>query len=296
MIAAVLATVLIAAHGFRDRKKACGVKGVSIQIVNGNAASECEWPWQVGLVEMPYRIPFCGGTLLTPEWVLTAAHCIGYNSFYVTAGEHKISELTGAEQVVPVKATYKHHKFNRNTFDYDFALVKLANPFMLNDCVGTVCLPDDDVPERTACSATGWGKLTSGGEQSDVLRQAEMNIISRRNCVLGYGYSPQNITEQMFCARGRSSSGLTDTCQGDSGGPLVCQRGRSWTLYGVTSWGEGCGGYRYPGVYARVSSVRDWIDATLDDVPPPIAKPPCPGFCSSSKCWINACKELCGYC
>merc|ERR1719277_2713081 len=143
----------------------------------------------------------------------------------------------------------RHPGYNSQTQDWDLAMVKLSSPVSNSDCVGTVALPSSDVSGGEKCWISGWGTLRSGGSQPDVLMEAPVNIISNRDCTSKYGYS---------------SSKITDACQGDSGGPLVCQGSSgSWTLYGATSWGYGCAGKTYPGIWARVYDGVSWINSVM---------------------------------
>lgn len=249
----------------------CGAKGRStsassepnISIVNGKPAAECEWRWQVTLSD--HIGHFCGGMLITPEWVLSAAHCQG-GTFDVVAGQHDLSRASGKEQTRAVERTIPHPQYDRATTDWDFMLLKVDTPFDMNDCVGTVCLPDSDVRPGTSCWITGWGTLSSGGPGARVLQEGEVQIVSSSDCG---SYGPGQITNAMLCAQGRNNSDVIDACQGDSGGPLVCQSGGSWFIHGATSWGYGCADKDYPGVWAKVTSALSWINGIVGSPSPP---------------------------
>merc|ERR1719145_173209 len=231
-------------------------------IVNGEPADECEWNWQVGLRSSSSGSPWCGGMLITPEWVLTAAHCLaGESSINVVAGKHARSTNSGNEQSSWSSKIVMHPQYNSNKYSKDFGLVKLQTPMQMNNCVGTVALPTTDVAAGTSCWITGWGTLSSGGGTPSVLQEAQVTTISNNACWQQYSYSSSDIDSSMLCAQGRNSNGqITDACQGDSGGPLVCNRGGQWAIYGATSWGYGCAGASYPGVWSRVYTVLDWIE------------------------------------
>merc|ERR1712038_75760 len=91
----------------------------------------------------------------------------------------------------------------------------------------------------------------------------KVNIISNSDCVADYDYTAQHIDASMICAQGKSGSNIVDACQGDSSGPLVCNAGGSWRVYGATSWGFGCAGAVYPGIWANVHNELQWIDDVL---------------------------------
>jgi len=258
------------------------VKGPNMSIVNGHPATECEWRWQVGLRSTETGRPWCGGQLIHPEWVLTAAHCAGAPNFNVVAGDYNVNEPNSPnEQSRWAVQVFRHPQYYSRTIDWDFALVRLESPIELNDCVGTVCLPTqgNDIPAGSQCWITGWGTLSSGGGSPEVLQEAEVTILSQQACK-DSDYSADSITDAMICAQGRKANGdIVDACQGDSGGPLVCEADGKWTVYGATSWGRGCAGATYPGVWARVHEAVSWIEETMEANSGPIPTPPsCPDF------------------
>ncbi|KFP30526.1 Enteropeptidase, partial [Colius striatus] len=120
-----------------------------------------------------------------------------------------------------------------------------------------ICLPEKDQQflQGINCSIAGWGYIVNGGPTSDILREAEVPLISNEKC---QEWMPEyNITENMICA-GYETGGV-DSCQGDSGGPLTFEDGNEWVLVGVTSFGYKCALPRRPGVYVRVTMFVDWI-------------------------------------
>lgn len=253
----------------------------SSKIVGGTpAGSSTDFPWQVALYGDPaqvYLSQFCGGTLLSRHWVVTAAHCAGaYDTTYVLAGTHDLDNAhTGVS--ARVKEWIIHPDFNETTLDADIALLRLEPPLDLEAC-GNRCrrlnlvTPENEpivMAESTPAIITGWGDRDglpgdSHMDFSPILEYAEVAIL---DCLSG-GFSAGEITNNMFCAIGTGFS--TDTCQGDSGGPLVVDDGTGTgnvLLAGITSWGSdlGCAVTGYAGVYTRVARFKAWIDTTIAD-------------------------------
>ncbi|XP_061100017.1 serine protease 56 [Conger conger] len=151
-----------------------------------------------------------------------------------------------------------HPKFNPKTFNNDIALVELTSPVVLSDRVSPVCLPSgQEPPVGTPCLVAGWGSMYEDGPPADKVMEAKVPLLPQNTCKNTLG--KDLVTNTMFCA-GYLSGGI-DSCQGDSGGPLIYPdriSGR-FQLYGITSWGDGCGEKGKPGVYTRVTAFSDWI-------------------------------------
>jgi hypothetical protein len=257
---------------------ACGLANRGSRIVGGVETEINEYPWLVGMVFGGSNTPSCGGTLINDRWVLTAAHCTqgrSPSSINILLGEHNV--LTSTESTMIRREVIKivdHPNYNGGTTDYDYSLLKISGSIDMNENthIRPACLPavqnTGSEPDHMWKFATvaGWGTQSSGGDLSDFAQEVEVVIMSSRKCIESYGSS---ITDRMICA-GHSEDGK-DSCQGDSGGPLIYTNGtgqvpsENYVLEGVVSWGYGCAQKDYPGVYAKVSYVLDWIVGNAND-------------------------------
>ncbi|XP_075807814.1 serine protease 56 isoform X1 [Microtus pennsylvanicus] len=237
------------------------------RIVGGNTAPFGSWPW---LVRLQFRgQPLCGGVLVAASWVLTAAHCFAGASnellWTVTLAEGPQGEQ--AEEV-QVNRILPHPKFDPQTFHNDLALVQLWTPVSPEGPARPICLPQGsrEPPAGTPCAIAGWGALFEDGPESEAVREARVPLLSADTCqkALGPGLRPST----MLCA-GYLAGGI-DSCQGDSGGPLTCSEPGPHpreVLFGVTSWGDGCGEPGKPGVYTRVAVFKDWLQEQMSAAP-----------------------------
>jgi len=233
----------------------CGIPNRSNRIVGGVETETNEYPWQVGLVSSSGSRPWCGGTLISNQHVLTAAHCTAGSSpssISVLVGEHRTDDSSYTR--VPLSAINDHPDYNGNNYDNDYSILTLATPVEFSASIAPACLPSDVNKDFVGELATvsGWGTLSSGGNQPTVLNEVDVTVQSNAQCQSSYGSS---ITSNMLCAADEGK----DSCQGDSGGPLVAQENGKYALIGVVSWGYGCAFSGYPGVYARVTEKMDWI-------------------------------------
>lgn len=270
--AVVLAVALMAAGDAATRPKQLHTlkRNASARIVNGQPADQCEWTHMVDL-EMHFGeggVWYCGGSILSDRWVLTAAHCIddAPNLITVIAGDARSGDNSNTRQVSRSRTFFFHPQYSWGPeLEYDFAMLKLDTKFQLNKCVGAVKLPSADVAPGTSCWTTGWGFWDDDYSWGESLQEAEVTV--HRNSVCG-----NYMRASMLCAFGETASGeLVNFCDGDSGGPLTCEEGGSWVLHGVVSWGDEVRCDKLPGAYSRVYSAVSWIKDTMGatcSVPP----------------------------
>lgn len=246
--------------------------GASPDIVGGEEATPGEFPWQAFLRIGSY---ICGGSLIAPQWVMTAAHCVerddepgqpvSPSTVTVYLGKHNIRQAETSQQTKSVAQVIIHPNYDPNRSDNDIALLRLSSAATLNSRVATIPLlvsPGDDPLTAPGIQATvtGWGTTSENGLVSDTLQKVSVPIVSNAACSQALSYA---ITQNMICAG--YDDGGKDACQGDSGGPLIVPNGDGgWKQTGIVSFGFGCARPELYGVYTRVSRYIDWIGQYAD--------------------------------
>merc|ERR1712025_107705 len=247
-----------------DLQATCGIEGPPSKdrIVGGFEAQENQWPWQVALfIDNAW---FCGGSIISENYVMTAAHCAdGASYFDIMAGAHNVRASSEPHRVeITSYNGWTHPQRNHNTLANDIALIELPSPISFNDYIKPSCMPmagdTADVGEMVTC--TGWGKPSdSAGGISPVLRMVEDRpIISNAECNSIYGI----VGDGVVCI---DTTGGRGSCNGDSGGPLVQKAnakaaGDKWTQVGIVSFGASAGcEVGMPAGFTRTEYYLDWI-------------------------------------
>jgi secreted trypsin-like serine protease len=242
-----------------------GTAAADQQVVGGERASIEANPWVVFLTD-DRGAQFCGGTIVAPTKVLTAAHCAlgrSPSDLRVVAGREDKQDRASGVSVMPVDVwIHKQYVAADEGEDVAVLTLKTALPY--------TPLPIVEPADRalyqpgTQLRALGWGRTSENGKTSRYLMQATLPVLPDEFCVETY---PQFVKTDMFCAG--YEGGKIDTCQGDSGGPIVAQG----KLVGVTSWGEGCARRGKPGVYVRISRYAKDLHPVVDALPPGVVDP-----------------------
>merc|ERR1712002_1037976 len=232
-------------------------------------------PGYVGDVQT-VNIYQCGGSLIAPGVILTAAHCVAKFQQEPQKLKIRCGEWDTQNQTEPrphqdryIASLDIHPEFSPRNLANDWAVLYTEQPFELQQHIDTICLPQpDEIFDTQTCYATGWGKDQFGaaGQYQVVLKEIDLPVVSHtqcqadlRNTRLGKRFK---LDPSFICAGGDGK----DTCKGDGGSPLVCPSSYDPDTYeqvGIVAWGIGCGESGVPGVYASVSEAVCWIDYAM---------------------------------
>lgn len=226
------------------------------KIVNGFDLDIEEAPYQVS-IQTRGKFHYCGGSLIAPDIVLTAAHCVDDDP----KPRRVIIYLGSSDRVeggisIPAADIIYHEKYNPRRIFNDIALIRLSQSVEFSNKIQPIELATSDPEPGTTVLVSGWGDRVDGDTRPAprLLQGVYISTISLQDCRYAYGYFALQDTN--LCAYTQDK----DSCQGDSGGPLAADG----IQVGVVSWGAGCAERGAPGVYASVAGYRDWIETTIE--------------------------------
>ncbi|XP_060113619.1 kallikrein-11-like [Heteronotia binoei] len=211
-------------------------------------------PWTAALFDGPKFL--CTGTLISNNWVVTAAQCRTGRPLLVSLGQHSLWHFEFTEQVRVAFKAIRHPFFDSSSKENDIMLVKLLIPVFVNKYVRPLALPRGCPAPQSHCVVPGWGTtVLKKVFFPDVLHCGNITTVSDSECFQVYSNA---LKKNMLCATVKR--GGVDSCQGDPGSPLVCDH----QLQGITSWGfEECSQVEIPSVFTKVCNYIDWIKQTM---------------------------------
>ncbi|XP_005169022.1 prothrombin isoform X1 [Danio rerio] len=255
------------------------------RIVGGDEAEVASAPWQVMLYKRSPQELLCGASLISDEWILTAAHCILYppwnknftiNDIIVRLGKHSRTKYErGIEKIVAIDEIIVHPKYNwKENLNRDIALLHMKKPVVFTSEIHPVCLPTKSIAKNLMFAGykgrvTGWGNLRESWTSNPtnlptVLQQIHLPIVDQSIC---RNSTSVIITDNMFCAGYQpDDSKRGDACEGDSGGPFVMKSpsDNRWYQIGIVSWGEGCDRDGKYGFYTHLFRMRRWMKKVIE--------------------------------
>uniref|UniRef100_A0AAQ4RWK2 Prothrombin n=1 Tax=Gasterosteus aculeatus aculeatus TaxID=481459 RepID=A0AAQ4RWK2_GASAC len=255
------------------------------RIVGGDDAEVASAPWQVMLYKRSPQELLCGASLISDQWIVTAAHCILYppwnknfsaSDILVRLGKHNRAAFErGIEKIVAISEIIVHPKYNwKENLNRDVALLHLRRPVGFTDAIHPICLPNRKVATALMTQGykgrvTGWGNLKDTWNPSarnlpEVLQQIHLPIVDQDVCSSS---TSVKVTDNMFCAGYKPDDAKRgDACEGDSGGPFVMKYPADdrWYQMGIVSWGEGCDKDGKYGFYTHLFRMNRWMRKIIE--------------------------------
>ncbi|TWP53313.1 serine protease [Lentzea tibetensis] len=236
---------------------------VSTQVVGGTRASTKDNPFAVFMVFTGKITPICGGSIVAPNKILTAAQCVDEGvtgpkpvppgSRQIVAGRDDFRSTTGT--VANITKIVLHEKYDGISFD--FAVLTLDRKLTQKPIQLAGALDSGLYKPGKNATVLGWGDTTEDGETSQFLLKASIPILHDADCTKFWGKDDEGVDiydkKSMMCAAHKG--GKIDACQGDSGGPFVA----GGKLIGTVQSGIGCARPNSPAIYGRVSTVNAWV-------------------------------------
>ncbi|XP_017444409.1 glandular kallikrein-12, submandibular/renal isoform X1 [Rattus norvegicus] len=237
------------------------------RVVGGYKCEKNSQPWQVAVINRY----LCGGVLIDPSWVITAAHCYSHalSNYHVLLGRNNLFKDEPFAQYRFVNQSFPHPDYNPffmknhtlfpgDDHSNDLMLLHLSEPADITDGVKVIDLPTEEPKVGSTCLASGWSSTKPlEWEFPDDLQCVNINILSNEKCIKAH---TQMVTDVMLCAG--ELEGGKDTCNGDSGGPLLCDG----VLQGITSWSSvPCGETNRPAIYTKLIKFTSWIKEVMKE-------------------------------
>ncbi|XP_037829327.1 serine protease 27 isoform X2 [Kryptolebias marmoratus] len=267
-------TLILLCKGCHSQTPACSSPVINSRIIGGQDAAEGRWPWHA--VFKSSGRDFCQGSLITDQWVLTAAQCFIYyfGRTSVHLGVHNQSGFNPNEVTRRVEYFVCHQDFNTSTYEHDICLVKLSAPVNFTDYIRPVCLAAENsiFSDETICWVTGFG-YDENWKRPEILQEVDVPIIENKICSFyfkngfyyyGY-YSRYAPTENKLCAG--QEDGLKEAFYYDEGAALVTKKNSTWVQSGIVSF-TFSSWMRLPTVYTRVSRYQKWISDKVTGMKP----------------------------
>ncbi|XP_050163763.1 coagulation factor IX-like isoform X1 [Myiozetetes cayanensis] len=236
------------------------------RITGGMLCHRGHCPWQVLLWDSQ-GVGFCGGSLLSSRWVVTAAHCLDLvRPHHVTVGDFDKYQREFKEQKIAVERSWTHPHYDSNDYNGDIALLYLSSAVVFNEYAIPICLPSPGLAallseEGRPGVVSGWGATHARGSTLRFLMKVRLPLVSLERCQRAMD---RLVTDNMLCAG--HGTAAADACKGDSGGPFTASHHNTWFLLGIVSWGEGCAQQGKYGVYTRVANYIPWIKEVVESV------------------------------
>ena len=255
----------------------CGIASTTARIQGGNDTEPGEFPWAAALMRQKNEKPFCGASVIAPQFVLTAAHCLSNEDkkeVTVRLGAHTIKPNEDPE---PESRDFEIENWMiHNDYEFpinDVAVIKLKSKIEYSDSIRPICLPLEEYQIEPGKNITviGWGYFIFRGDRAQVLQKVVLKAISNEQCADEY-VNDTKIASSMFCTKTLNKG----HCPGDSGGAAMIRNSKKqWAVVGVVSGNWGCGkrDIQYPDYYPRIDEYLDWIRTAMrlmrDDVSEP---------------------------